>query len=678
MYLTFCRSQHTYLIETFKILNVSCNPTSCMFTANRAWSPKRSHTQLDDALRLVRGHSTGGTRSSSAKVRNTHSPKSQTSPSASYYRQNSDPLSKPYFNKYAHPSINSNGSALNGDRPEELHNKSLHNLNNSRTLFEQQLETYQQSLLEQQQKSLRDFNQQIMREISDENLEEGEEQNGGLRRSESLSSVDSLEDNQTNDTLRESCDLDDFMAQKQNGGVGFSNGGGGNGHGNGSRNVTFADQEKNMVRTAPNVSNGIHANGNGQQPQNIDSYHSQIQTLLNPPQKTLPTDQQKEQQYLQRQKEIQLQLKEQEQKRQQELQQKVLEQQRQQQQVLLQQQFEKQQQEQAQLEKQRRAVEQQQKQQQQENERKQNYVDDESQRPKAQMKAWGTPSPHPPTPASVHSTPTTLVTNASPYSGRSTNTNMTVPLYDKPAQSSAVNSPKTVVNASMYTVAANTTYNNSNMASGGKMDVGQGQGQPSVSRYDGSSAQDSSLSFLETVTNGISGKPGSSSKPAPSTSATSTGTVIGNSGYTTPSKSSMPVQQAVTSKPPVNQTTPKPTPPPSSVVATKPPLNPSHYGNSYGAAFAARQQQQQTSPATQGTGNGSSKANENGYSTASNSTASKQITMVTGPLPWGAGLSDNVNVMMTPNTALNGDDITDTDSVSTICDDRETEPKGGC
>ena len=163
-------------------------------------------TRLEDALRIVRG----SPRTSSAR-----SP-GHGSPTHTFYRQNSDPVNKPYFNKYAHPTSPATNGQLR-DKQAELHNKSLRNLTSSRSLFEQQLESHQQLLMDQQQKALRDFNQQILSEMGGEIPDGVGVDNGkNSERSDtsSLSSMDSLEETTSNDTLRESVDLDSFIALK--------------------------------------------------------------------------------------------------------------------------------------------------------------------------------------------------------------------------------------------------------------------------------------------------------------------------------------------------------------------------------------------------------------------------------------------------------------------------------
>lgn len=625
-----------------------------LFPANR-WSPRRYNTQLEDALKLVRG-SPSGSRSGSARVR------SQTSPTSSYYRQNTDPLGKPYFNKYAHPTINGQTPQ---EKREELHNKSLRNLASSRNLFEQQLETYQQTLLEQQQQTLKDFNQQIMKEIEDNPNAVNTNQNGtnGLERSESLSSLDSLEEG-SNDTLRESCDLDKFMDQKQGGDL--------NNGAQVTRNVSFVDSDRDSVRTAVHA-NVMPASTNNHTPQNIDSYNVHAQILAK------KQEDQKQQFYLQRQREIQQQLQEQkfqqqyqeqmlqQQKDQQELQQKILDQQRKQQ-LVLQQHYEKQQQEQ--LEKQKQQLQQQLLEQQQsalppslaqantEN-GKENF------RPKAQMKAWATPSPHPPSPATVAmTTAPSHVTHASPYGGKNTSTNMTVPTYEKPPVSNGSNT------ANMKPSLTNSASTVSNTNINGNVLQNRTDENVKYSEYTNSvvSAQDKNLSFLEAVTNDLASKQQPLTETAVTNSAVSS---AASAPMKVPPSTSTITPKTVQSTATSSVATPvKVTTASTTVTAGKPPVAPSYYISSYGEAYAAKQQVQRAA-------NGASV--RQGTDPPSTTALANTMKMTGGmPAPWGTpnGNVDSQTVMLTPNTALNGDDAGDTDSVSTICEEKETETKG--
>lgn len=621
----------------------------CFIFVGGRWSPRRTniHTQLEDALKIVRG-SPVSSRASSARTRN------QPSPRSSFYRQNSDPLSKPYFNKYAHPSINNGNSLHSGNtsqhNQEELHNKSLRNLNNSRNLFEQQLESYQQSLLEQQQKTLREFNKQIMKEIEVDKNVVNNEFNGvnELERSESLSTVDSLEDNNSNDTLRESCDLNAFMTQKND-----------DSYLNGAKNVTFADDHKEAIKIYGNNSHIIQSAVNTE-PKNIDSYNAQIQALENPSQ---CSDDNKQQFYFQRQKEIQQQLQEQQklqqqlqQKQQQELQEKVLEQQQKQKQ-LLQEQFERQNQEE--LERQQ--------QQDQKYLQQQAAVTSvaatsaytvseegkENQRPKAQMKAWATPSPHPPTPASaVITTTTTFVTHASPYTGKNTHTNTTVPMMTTNGYSSKSNTPVSVNNQTVETK----TYTASSASN--RISETNIQATNGINRSDYTipavSVQDKSMSFLETVTYGLSTTPDSNS-------LNSTLTSVSKNQSNASISAAKNLQQ-------VSKTNGTSSVPSKGVTTPSTPSKPLHAGyyNSYGAAYSARQQ----------VTNGSNNKQVVG-STSNNVKTQVDTPKMNGEVTWALpeGL-DGQFKMMTADAAVNGDDAADTDSVSTICDEREAEAKG--
>jgi hypothetical protein len=600
--------------------------------AGGRWSPRRTniHTQLDDALRIVRG-SPASSRSGSARTRN------QSSPTSSFYRQNSDPLSKPYFNKYAHPSIN-NGNGTN--KQEELHNKSLRNLNNSRNLFEQQLESYQQSLLEQQQKTLREFNKQIMKEIEvDKNvINYDQNEDNGLDRSESLSTVDSLEDGDTSDTLRQSCDLNAFMTQKNESSNVV----------NGAKNVTFADKSKDEIKIYGNNSHIVNG-AVDLEPQNIDSYHAQMQAS----QTTNPrSEDQKQQFYIQRQKEIQLQLQEQQhkqmlqqqQKQQQEQDQRALEQQQRQQQ-LLQQQYERQKKDELE------------RQQQEERYRQQQaavtmatttvgsgYIDSEegkeNLRPKAQLKAWGTPSPHPPTPAStVTTTTSTFVTYTSPYTGKNTQTNTTVPMMNSNVQSSKSTTsvsdnrqssvPQTNIVSATQLIDTNSTINKTEYTNPPR------------------NMQEKSLSFLETVTSGLSVTPQSNSKTSLPVSRNPTDTSVSDVKSTQVSKTNSAGSR----------------PSSTSVTNSKPPIHAGYY-NSYGAAYSARQQL---------TNNGTNTKQD----TPSTVTTNGDTGKINGNVTWGLPEELATHLKMaTTEPMVNGDDPGDTDSVSTICEEREPEPKG--
>lgn len=159
-------------------------------------SPKFSHRTLEDTLKLVRGSGSGR-----------HSAKHKNSP---YSPQlfSTDPLNRPYINKYSSSYNHSADKQTDNSNPSHLHNNSLKNLSNSRNLFEQQLEQHQQLLVDQQQRTLNEFNDAIKNEIARDRGIQGVEVESGsqhLPHSESLSSVDSLEN--SDDSLQNSYDL---------------------------------------------------------------------------------------------------------------------------------------------------------------------------------------------------------------------------------------------------------------------------------------------------------------------------------------------------------------------------------------------------------------------------------------------------------------------------------------
>ncbi|XP_033740457.1 uncharacterized protein LOC117327525 isoform X2 [Pecten maximus] len=189
------REQQREATERYQRSHVSSRPNS--HTGGNT-SPNRA---LEDTLRLVRGSLS---RQNSTGSMSSVSRQSSTASMGSGGRSNNkDPLHRPYFNKYAsthHPP--SPGDVHKSSRPgkeaekrEKLHDKSLRNLSNSRSLFEQQLEHHQQLLVQDQQQSLYEFNNAIMQEIASDRKVQGEEEVdiGGMVHSDSLDSVDSLE-----------------------------------------------------------------------------------------------------------------------------------------------------------------------------------------------------------------------------------------------------------------------------------------------------------------------------------------------------------------------------------------------------------------------------------------------------------------------------------------------------
>lgn len=174
---------------------------------HHAHSPTQGHMDLEEALQLVRGGS--GTRTGTG----TGSPNEQSRGAMQrmYHQQHHarDSLDRSYLRASrvgsAGPGEERQGRGRpmsGGGRPQdastraELMERSMRNMTSSRSRFEQQLEHHQQFLMEQQQKSLHDFNQAIRREIDSDTKVQGVEDNEADNlpwRSESLSSLDSLE-----------------------------------------------------------------------------------------------------------------------------------------------------------------------------------------------------------------------------------------------------------------------------------------------------------------------------------------------------------------------------------------------------------------------------------------------------------------------------------------------------
>ncbi|XP_046332718.2 uncharacterized protein LOC124115684 isoform X1 [Haliotis rufescens] len=162
-------------------------------SSSRRSSPTHTTTGIEEALKLIRGTPPLSRQSS---LTSTGSHKGKTSPRA-FGTYNHDPLNRPYFNKYSSLHLRPQSPSERAQEHADLRDKSLRNYTDSRSLFEQQLEQHQQLLLEDQKKSLHIFNQAIQREMDAdaklEGTEEDEEEMSWMNRSDSLSSVDSLD-----------------------------------------------------------------------------------------------------------------------------------------------------------------------------------------------------------------------------------------------------------------------------------------------------------------------------------------------------------------------------------------------------------------------------------------------------------------------------------------------------
>ena len=155
---------------------------------------------LEEALRLIRGGSAS----------NGPDEQSREAIQRLYNQQQNgrDPLERSHNRSTRVSSASSRESGQGHNRPlsgrpldaslrAQLMERSMRNLTSSRSRFEQQLEQHQQLLVEQQQKSLHDFNQAIRQEIdADTKVQgvEGTDADNVPLRSESLSSLDSLEE----------------------------------------------------------------------------------------------------------------------------------------------------------------------------------------------------------------------------------------------------------------------------------------------------------------------------------------------------------------------------------------------------------------------------------------------------------------------------------------------------
>ena len=613
--------------------------------ASSRWSPRRT-TQLEDALQIVRG-SPATTRVSSARTHDRESPTR-----TSLYRQNSDPLSKPYFNKYAHPTINQSRSDI--DKREALHNKSLHNLNASRSLFEKQLETHQQLLLEQQQNALREFNKQVLKEVEfDKNVTNGEP-NENFERTESLSSVDSLEETVSNDTLRESCDLDAFDNKPHNIKTDVR------------INGNICDKNRYVNHTA-----GSQYTLSPKTPVNIDSYNTQLQAVSR--------TEEKQQFYQQRQLEIQQQLQEQKQQQylqQQQQQQEDLQQrleQQQKQQKLLQEEFHRQN-EQLQEKQEKQLEKIQTNQQSNLSSNNAQYTrtesEKENQRPKVQLKAWATPSPQPPTPVSANVSKTnSMVTNASPYTGRSTNTNVTtVTGYD-----ASVIRDNSYINSKPVSVTVSTIQDE--LTPGTVTSQARTQSIVNTTPHSNSEllhsrAYQSQGSFLETVTKDLGHQSEVTAASEQSTHVSGVTSYTNNGNNLSSNENLQKVTpQASLKNVPNNMNSPKTNP-----IVTKPPLNSAFYLNSYSSAYSMRQNLQQQQKQQQ-----QSKTVLKEHSSAGPVTTVDASRLSIKPTNGSQHATENQHSIFQINT-YNGDegqDTADTDSVSTIgYEEKEPEPKG--
>ncbi|KAL3881918.1 hypothetical protein ACJMK2_028304 [Sinanodonta woodiana] len=409
--LTKRRDKQREATEKYQRCHIGSRPSS---GSSGKSSPRLGETALDEALQLIR-RSPHSTRARSASP--TGRGKGHKSPTDTQ-KEYGDPLNKPYFNKYASqhrtasPIERVQDYAREQKERDDLHNRSLRNLTSSRSLFERQLETHQQLLADQQKKSLREFNAAIMKEIHQDRKIQGLDEDNELNdhfieNSESLSSLDSLEGSDS--TLQKSYDLTtyiDSFGQQQNGPLDIRLG---------SVPVSNASQIPDGEPLSLNNSENEQDNKFELSQRDNTLLGTSVNNTVDTGQKLADTVKNTETTiYAQIPKmdstnELEKQVN---------MQQHI--------DMIMQQQSQSIQQQQNYQQKQEQALV-------QNNGSSQNPEEKENFRPKVQMRAWATPSPvNQAHVQAVKSTAQNLVTKASPYSGRSTLTNVTtVTYYDK-------------------------------------------------------------------------------------------------------------------------------------------------------------------------------------------------------------------------------------------------------
>ncbi|XP_061192370.1 uncharacterized protein LOC133200594 isoform X2 [Saccostrea echinata] len=171
------REEQQEATEKYQRSHVPSRPPSGRHSRSRKNAPSPSRN-LEETLRLVRGNS-GVQRQNSAGSTGSH-----TSPRQTY----TEALNRPYFNKYSHfhsPIIQNDRPRVNSSQ-DKLHNRSLKNLNSSKSLFEQKLEQQQQQLIDQQRRAFNEFSEEVQKEIDNGEYVADD--------SVSLSSADSLDE----------------------------------------------------------------------------------------------------------------------------------------------------------------------------------------------------------------------------------------------------------------------------------------------------------------------------------------------------------------------------------------------------------------------------------------------------------------------------------------------------
>ena len=291
------------------------------------------------------------------------------------------------------------------------------------------------------------------------------------------------------------------------------------------------------------------------------------------------------------------------------------------------------------------------------------------------MKAWATPSPHPPvsTP-SVTNTPQNFVTHASPYTGKSTHTNVTVTTYDVSVanQSAAINTATTVLAKVTDHELVDSLPPQPIMTH--SKSLKQETNTTLVSAQNGSQVTntgvDKNLSFLQTVTNNLDQVQNSS------TLNTNNKTVLSKTSEKTVQYQTSAVNG--TAKTNVEKSVSETKVASSSKTVSSSPKIPS-YQSYYMNSYAERYNANKTPIATETAAPPPERYNANKTPIATETAAPPPDSHVAnGNIMKGTvGFVDG-QLSMLPNDQMMDDivDTADTDSVSTLCDDKETEAKG--
>ena len=312
----------------------------------------------------------------------------------------------------------------------------------------------------------------------------------------------------------------------------------------------------------------------------------------------------------------------------------------------------------------------------------------ENVRPKVHTKAWATPSPHPPAPtASVTNTQQNFVTHASPYTGKSTHTNVTVTIYDASVSGvsnySATNvtsTPTVLTTAVGQMVHSVPPQQHQSQSKTVKQETNTTLLNAHSEQTGAQTVTDKNLSFLETVTNNL-GHVQHESKNL--TLARGNSDSIVQYGATQAKGAS---EKTNNEKPLIDTKTP--TSHKNVASSPKVPSYQGYYVNSYTERYNASKVPYATETGVttdnnkvngnsakgnvgfvvdnKANGSIANKPNGSLANTANGSIAKGTLAFIDGQLmvlPDGQGTEE-------------GADTADTDSVSTLCEDREPDIKG--